>query len=337
MPYNEFVQRQVRFNTHGDLHDNMINSTVKPYKYKLGALKNPFVCKMNEYSIKPSFNKTGLDQVVNEVCLALTAHKNGEYRPSGTAIIIAKGLAITAKHVLEDFLKYFDDIRVNGTGLSLEGSFNLLAFNIQANGTKGIVFNVTKLWISPISDIAILKLSVHKTSTDVKLPRSVTVDFNIPSPGDRICGFGYPRPSINAEKNKILWTTDPRTTTGEIIEVFPQGRDSSMINFPCFRTNARFDPSMSGGPIINKSGCVCGLICSSMPPDEDDGEHVSYVCALWPMVNIEIDVKRSDKSIEGTYPIMELVNNGFIDSEGCEKIVFETDSSGKTIRFGYRY
>jgi hypothetical protein len=33
-----------------------------------------------------------------------------------------------------------------------------------------------------------------------------------------------------------------------------------MLPFPCFEIEARFDPGMSGGMVIDQAGALCGLI-----------------------------------------------------------------------------
>lgn len=48
---------------------------------------------------------------------------------------------------------------------------------------------------------------------------------------------------------------------GTIRQVYPFGRDAVMLAFPCFEIEARFDPGMSGGLVVDESGRLCGLIC----------------------------------------------------------------------------
>jgi hypothetical protein len=82
-----------------------------------------------------------------------------------------------------------------------------------------------------------------------------------------------------------------RTTTGHVIDIHHELRDSAKLPFPCFQVNARFDGSMSGGPVFNSDGNLCGIVCSSIPADEEFSEHVSYVSTLWPMLGLTVQIE----------------------------------------------
>ena len=76
--------------------------------------------------------------------------------------------------------------------------------------------------------------------------------------------------------------------------------------FPCFRTSARFDHGMSGGPIFSQSGQVCGVICSAIKMADSDGTFTSYGSLI--------------------APALALVMRG-IDSAGVERDLFLHDFS----------
>jgi hypothetical protein len=97
---------------------------------------------------------------------------------------------------------------------------------------------------------------------------------------------------------------------GSIVEVYPLRRDSGMLNFPCFRTNARFEPGMSGGPIFNESGSVCGVICSSMPPNEDDPQWLSYGSLIRPAMATQIAFSATEHHL-----LYELAVNGYVATD----------------------
>jgi len=50
---------------------------------------------------------------------------------------------------------------------------------------------------------------------------------------------------------------------------------------------AHFIGGMSGGPIFNQAGELCGLVCSGGSGDED--VPISNGVVLWPMAGIRID------------------------------------------------
>lgn len=116
------------------------------------------------------------------------------------------------------------------------------------------------------------------------------------------------------------------TSTGQVIEVLAERRDF-MLDWPCFRVDARFDGGMSGGPVFNEAGLVCGIISSNMPPSSSDEEHVSYATTLWPMLAITTNFP-----IGGLEPkkrlVEELVRDGTIAAEHWEDVTLERDGSG---------
>ena len=58
------------------------------------------------------------------------------------------------------------------------------------------------------------------------------------------------------------------TSVGEVTNVYPMGRDSSMMPGPCFATNARYEGSMSGGPAFNDDGHLVGIVSSCSKGDD---------------------------------------------------------------------
>jgi hypothetical protein len=48
-----------------------------------------------------------------------------------------------------------------------------------------------------------------------------------------------------------------------------------MLTFPCFEINTHVIGGMSGGPLYNEAGHLCGLICAGQ-----DGEAIAYGATL---------------------------------------------------------
>ena len=76
----------------------------------------------------PFFHNTALGDVITKQSLALGTVKNGMVYPSGTAMIIGKNLAVTAKHVLEGFAK--DTHKVELKPGENKDLYEVVAFNI---------------------------------------------------------------------------------------------------------------------------------------------------------------------------------------------------------------
>ena len=68
---------------------------------------------------------------------------------------------------------------------------------------------------------------------------------------------------------------------------------------------------MSGGPIFNQTGELCGLVCSGGSGDED--VPVSNGVVLWPMAGIRIDHHIPGVVSEPPFTILELARAGLMD------------------------
>jgi hypothetical protein len=63
---------------------------------------------------------------------------------------------------------------------------------------------------------------------------------------------------------------------------------------------------MSGGPVFDETGAVCGLVCSNMPPYAAHEDHVSLVTLLWPLVGLTIDAPWEARPFGTSYSLYDL-------------------------------
>lgn len=288
---------------------------------------------LKKLSKEPAFNATGLDSPITEYVLAIKAHRDDKFYASGSAIIIGHNLAITAQHVIDDFVREFEGNHIDAPPNSeVAFSFNLQLIHILNNGKSGQIWNVTRLWACNFTDIAVLRLSPTTQEALEYKWRPPKIDLIPPKVGERISCFGYRDPKIKKISNKIEWQVDSRTSIGEVTAVHDQKRDSCRLSFPCFQTNARYDGAMSGGPVFKDTGKLCGIICSNLPPSEDGEDHVSYVTSLWPLMGMKIDIDRIGHPKSIKYPMLELARDKFIHADGWERVTLVSDQDGNIIQ-----
>jgi hypothetical protein len=283
------------------------------------------------YSKNPTFTISDQLSPLWEIALPLVTSRGGqEFFASGTATVIAPRLALTARHVVEDFWQKYESDDVSHRNAT--GTFNLQAIQILSKDA-GHVWEIRKFWASPHSDIALLELSSRSKQSAAHRWKTPRLSLFPPPAGSRIAGFGYHTHHITADRSgnsvSVHLRHDPCTTVGEVEEVHDRMRDRVKLPFPCFRTNARFDGGMSGGPIFNDDGHLCGFICAST-----DGNCYSYGSTLWPVLSTVIDLRRPDLA-EGTkYPAYDLVKLGVVSVIGLEKLILERNEGGAVERIG---
>lgn len=137
----------------------------------------------------------------------------------------------------------------------------------------------------------------------------------LPKVGENVIGFDYHKMGGTLEGRLESGQTNfnySQETAFTRVEVFPEQRDSSMLRFPCFRTNARFDHGMSGGPIVNERGSVCGVICDSLPLTDEDPEYISHASLLYPALGTLIDVTPQPGSAPERLSIYDVIQKGHI-------------------------
>lgn len=227
--------------------------------------------------ITPEFRYLEGDTAAASVSARLVAHP---YEPNaihelGSSIRIAKNLYVTAKHVIEDYLQTFG--HMNGTA-----DFAFWAVHVDP-GPQYSIWEVDRCWLSPCADLAVFHTHPHNDiAISNSLPACVGMTIAPPRVGERVVAFGYERkePKVIVDSDgtrHIELEGKPSTSVGEVIEVHEHRRDTHNLSFPCFRVNCRMPGGMSGGPIFNDSGRLCGIVCYGMNQVEGTfNDHLSY-------------------------------------------------------------
>ena len=220
---------------------------------------------------------------------------------------------------------------MTGSG-TIAASFSMQALQVLGRG-RGALWDVLRVWLSPHTDAAFFSLTPRSDLAAKHSWRCPQLELLPPRQGERVVGFGYHSSTITLIEDEksitVEWYDEPATTVGEVMEVHEQLRDSSRLRFPCFRTNARFDGGMSGGPVVNEDGMLCGLVCSALPASAAGEEDVSYAALLWPAMGTILDMPRSGFPADESYPALDLARDGFIDARGWEQVKLFPKSDGQ--------
>lgn len=273
----------------------------------------------------PDFRDARNTDPIQEFALRVIAELPGwEFYVIGTATLIGGNLAITAKHVLEYAIRKFGAKRVP-QGIEVSGH-SLRLYQVLA-GPVYRIWNVVSAWICP-SDIAILHLNLDSGSEpEGKIEWRVPLIRVTPPPsGQKVLAFGYRESKIRVTESDdgthhIELNDIGTTSIGEVGQIFPERRDSSMLTFPCFEVRSRFVPGMSGGLVIDEDGALCGLVSAGTQLADTNASPLSYAATLWPMLTTVISADRGDAYPRGVkYPVIDLALSKIIHVVGLDEL-----------------
>jgi hypothetical protein len=274
------------------------------------------------------FRKARDDEFFHEIASPLIALRNGkEERVEGTLTVIGRGIGLTAQHVLAELLHRYDDVDdagLDGTELSI--TFQLLGLVRRNGGKDAFPLHIRRCWSFGPTDLAIVEL-IPDSAADLTIPWSIPMMSLLPPRvGTRVAAFGFPNCSItrDSDQSRPMFNWSPTVSTGIVEWIDHSMRDKVMLPFPCYRTNARFDGGMSGGPVFDERGCLCGIICSSYPHINGDDAHISYVSTLWPIVGARIPIGPNGSF----HTIYELFTAGVMRAIDLQSVNFRIDEKG---------
>ena len=221
----------------------------------------------------------------------------------GSATILCRHLLVTARHVLTTppVLDHSENVDPDSPAAGTRVNRGLVAVQVLP-GLGCVVWEVVSAIAHPVSDLALLHVSSNPRRTHPEAPlrpHAPVVNPFAPLVGEWIAAFGYRRGRARASRtdgdglhidldDEFMWSV------GIVREIHERGRDRVMLPFPCYRVGARFNAGMSGGPVFDEYGSLCGLVCANVEGSHERGEPISYVTTLWPLFALMIDGNRGD-------------------------------------------
>jgi hypothetical protein len=261
---------------------------------------------------------------VQQCVLPIVTIMNGYMTCIGSGFFInSNGLMMTAVHVIHEALKGSRSVqKEDGTVEHQLGFYALYISDEKHSETSeqriGGLLPIDRVWFSEELDIGYCHVVKPTINGEPALRfRILRLSPGLPRVGESILGIGYHSMRGALTPNEggtrdINYAQDTAFTTGIIKEVYPIRRDSAMLSFPSFLTDARFEPGMSGGPILNERGGVCGVVCSSNVLAEEHSGHISFGSLIWPALATCVDVIENTGAEPRMMMVYDLIKAGWI-------------------------
>jgi hypothetical protein len=215
----------------------------------------------------------------NGVLLQLQITDGQKVFVHGSAVLVAPGVALAARHVLEPFLP-------------------LLSKGNAALYCGGITPSQLMIWqcnqftlVGDESDIAILVLSYSSDLPPGNVFRMAVITTRLPKIGDQVAMVGFTASDTEFLRQPMAAQVggDVRVSIGTVSARYPHGRDRVMMPGPVLEIASSASGGMSGGPVFDHHGLLVGIVASSFSADDHIGP--SYVSLLWPALITAIDAK----------------------------------------------
>jgi hypothetical protein len=257
---------------------------------------------MIETNADPSnsyFTSTPFGDQVSWISGVIVADGDADFQPFGSGFLATPNLAFTARHVVDEICQYFagENAGPDTKIYNLTGEMPFGAQLATADTSGNLVkWDIIDYHYTPTLDI--VGLSIERADGCAGNWPRILPRFEVQPPmiGQSITAFGYPRTKVRQLMDgEFKVRLSPLTAYGIVREMHPKGRDRSMLPFPCFRTDARMDAGMSGGPVFNDSGRICGVVTSSLPYDPAVPT-VSYASMFFPALGIHFNEKKGQNA-----------------------------------------
>jgi hypothetical protein len=232
--------------------------------------------------------------IVDERCvMAVAAARNRDqaFSPSGSAVLLNENVGLTATHVLLDYWRRGEYAAEPHDGANASFSVELMGgFVPTANHYRWRTVHASTM---QSHDLALLSLeAAHPSPVGWQFP---ILEVMPPRLASVVTIFGLQEPHVTdipaAEGGGLAWHKTATVSNGRVTAVHGDFLDRGMYGFPCFETDARVEHSMSGGPVYNDDGNLCGIVAGGSGEVRSDSSVVSHtvVSLAWRALELFID------------------------------------------------
>ena len=231
----------------------------------------------------------------------------------GSAVMVAPGVALTARHTVD---------AMRHEGFLRKGGGYLLALGFYDHGM--VVWNPNSFtWIGD-GDLAILTLSLRSTAQPAV--SIATLAARQPLVGEIVSLVGFAASetkfeNLTRDRGAVV---DLLGSVGPVADLYPQGRDRQTLPNPAAGVSAKTVGGMSGGAAFDAQGRLIGIITSGID------ETSSFISMSWPSVFTPIEIAWPPGRIPEPTSLHALAQRGFCRIEHIEAVRSHVDENGES-------
>jgi Trypsin-like peptidase domain len=236
----------------------------------------------------------------------------------GSAIMVAPGVALTARHVV-------DDMRDKGFLGPVSGYLLALGFH---NGVV-VVWNVDSFTSIADGDLSILTLVRTTVGSVPASEEVVSINFAVlaarqPSLGEHVSLIGFAASEAKFEDLRSGRSAgiDLLGSVGPVTDIYADGRDQSLLN-PSAGVSAKTIGGMSGGAAFDARGRLIGIITSGV--DEES----SFISLAWPCVFTPLEIHWPPGLFDEPTTLHAMAQGSLCRIENVEALILGVSDDGE--------
>lgn len=233
----------------------------------------------------------------------------------GSAVIVAPGIAISAKHVVEPLIPEI-----------LSSAISCYCTAIAKSSL--MIWKITKITLRDNTDLAFLSIEAASDLPEGGVYKKVGLSTRLPEIGELVAICGFVSKEIVTIGDAVGGNVF--VSTGVVGKRFAKGRNSVMLPWPVFQVDCDSIGGMSGGSVFDRDGLLVGLIGSGISGG------TSYVTLLFPALHAKCEPTWPPGLRSRPISLMEMERDlCYIDRREAVSLIVDEDTSHETVRYEF--